>query len=318
MGLPPAGRLTTFACTPLGRLLHPAIDLCYTGPETCSAQITAEDARQFAQATGRKPLIWDNYPVNDLSMNSELHLAPLTGRTANLPCETRGFLFNPMLQAEASKIPLLTAAVYCADPAGYNPGEAWDAALAKIAGEDYVTSLRLLAECTNLSCLGRDGQKLEQMAKAATNAVINVQLEGQAVRELEAYLAEIDEATYTLKFRLENLALRANLLPWIEILEHWMWMTRFSIKVLRSIQQEQPFDDDLNRVYEYREAICSHSKHIATQALQPIAEIAIQQARQALCQKVRPNPFTQFHRMILHAISKTNPTAMPASFWRQK
>ena len=302
----------------LGRLLHPDIDLFYTGPETCSARITAEDARAFAQAVGRKPLIWDNYPVNDLSMQPELHLAPLTGRSADLPDETKGFLFNPMVQAEASKIPLRTALAYCADPAGYEPADAWQAGLEEIAGEDYAAPLRLLAQNTNLSCLGRNGQTLERLAVAATSAVVNGELEAQAVRELEAYLTEIDEATYTLKFRLENLPLRANLLPWIEVLEHWMWMTRFSLNVLRAIQQSQPFGEDLNRVNEYREAIRGHAKRIASPALQTLSDYTIQQAHQSQCWLVHQNRFTQFHRMIFRAVSKTNTTTMPASLWRQK
>jgi len=94
---------------------------------------------------------------------------------------------------------------------------------------------------------------------------------------LEAYLAVIDEAGYALKFRLENLALRNNLLPWIEVLEHWMWMARYGLRVLHAIEAGETYLKDLNRVYEYRAAIQSHPKRIATQALGSIVDFVLEE-----------------------------------------
>ena len=54
--------------------LHPEINLCYTGAEICSPEITTEDGKQFEEAAGRQPVIWDNDPVNDLEMQPELQL----------------------------------------------------------------------------------------------------------------------------------------------------------------------------------------------------------------------------------------------------
>ncbi len=81
----------------LGDELAPEIDLFYTGKEICSPTLTGTDARQFEDATFRKPLIWDNYPVNDLAMQGELHLGPLTGRDKDLPRATKGLLANLMI-----------------------------------------------------------------------------------------------------------------------------------------------------------------------------------------------------------------------------
>jgi hypothetical protein len=93
---------------------------------------------------------------------------------------------------------------------------------------------------------------------------------------LEDYLTQMDENGYTLKFRLENLALRNNLLPWIEIMEHNMWLAHFSLKVLRMLEQAQEYLPALSRVHEYREWITRHPKQIATGALYQIADIALE------------------------------------------
>jgi hyaluronoglucosaminidase len=76
-------------------------------------------------------LVWDNYPVNDGSMERSLHLGPYRGREPGLADATAGVLCNPMLQARASLVALATAADFLRDPDGYDP----DAALARAAAE---------------------------------------------------------------------------------------------------------------------------------------------------------------------------------------
>ncbi len=300
----------------LASRLHPDIDLCYTGPEICSKEIKAEDARAFAKATGRKPIIWDNYPANDLAMQPELHIEPVTGRDAALTGEVKGFLVNPMNQAEASKIALLTFSAYWANPYRYEPGAAWRAALRAVAGEEYAPALRVLAENLRyyrpdqkLDCLaestlralrraaaarqkdaGRSGgqngpcsksqlssETLSSIFTASQDAPHHSVLDSPEVRELEDYLTQIDEAGYALKFRMENLALRNNLLPWIEVLEHWMWMTRYGLRILRAIETGTSYVIDLSRVYEYRAAIQNHPKRIACRALDGIVNFVLEQ-----------------------------------------
>ncbi len=258
--------------------LHPDIDLCYTGPEICSNEITARDARAFARATGRKPLIWDNYPANDLAMQSELHLGPITGRDSKLPGEVKGFLVNPMNQAEASKIALLTFAAYWDNPDHYQPDRAWHSALNEVAGKNDAPALRILAE--NAS----NGQKLDHLAKTALRSLRQRKAgfqefpqDSPALRDLEEYLGEIDEACYALKYRMENLALRNNLLPWIDVLEDWMWLARFGLHVLEHIDAGAPYLKDLSRVYEYRASVQTHPKQIASLALNELAGFVLEQ-----------------------------------------
>jgi hyaluronoglucosaminidase len=262
----------------LGRKLHADILLFYTGPEICSPAITAKDARQFTDAAFHTPLIWDNYPVNDLAMQSDLHLGPVTGRSQDLQKSVKGILANPMNLAEASKIPLFTLAEYWCDPAHYQPLESWDQALQVVAGVESAASLRLIADNTTHSFLqDSGGEKLAELAHAALTALESGVTSSISpdVQALQNYLSEIDEATYHLKFRMGNLALRNNLLPWIEVLEHWMWMARFALKVVDAIEQDQPYLNDLKRVHEYQELIRNHPKFVPAQSLFPLIDYTL-------------------------------------------
>jgi len=72
-----------------------------------------------------------------------------------------------------------------------------------------------------------------------------------------------------------NLALRNNLLPWIEVLEHWMWMARFAFQALRAVEEARPYLNDLKRVHEYREMIQSHPKRVSGQSLLPLIDLIL-------------------------------------------
>ena len=96
------------------------------------------------------------------------------------------------------------------------------------------------------------------------------------VQALEDYLSDIDNATYHLKFRMQNLALRNNLLPWIEVLEHWMWLTRFALNALRALEDGRDYLNELKRVHEYREIIRNHPKLVTCQSLLPLIDTILQ------------------------------------------
>jgi hyaluronoglucosaminidase len=119
----------------LGAGLASDVDVMWTGPTVCSPRIDAADARAWRGALGAHPLLlWDNYPVNDAVMEAELHLGPYRGRTPELTDEVDGVLCNPMLQPQASKVALATAAEFLADPAGYDESAAWRRAIDAVAG----------------------------------------------------------------------------------------------------------------------------------------------------------------------------------------
>ncbi len=108
------------------------VDLFWTGRAICSATLDLHDAEVFTAATGRPPLYWDNYPVNDVAMVYEAHLGPYRGRDARLAAASRGVVVNPMDRPESSKIALATIADYLADPTGYDPELSWRRAITEV------------------------------------------------------------------------------------------------------------------------------------------------------------------------------------------
>ncbi len=100
--------------------LDPAIAIAWTGQGTFDEEITAEEAADFATLIGRKPLIWDNYPVNDFDLGLGLYLAPVAGRDASLLEETEGILANPMIEGTASLFAVESYASLLSDPDNYD------------------------------------------------------------------------------------------------------------------------------------------------------------------------------------------------------
>ncbi|BBE31679.1 hypothetical protein OSSY52_18200 [Tepiditoga spiralis] len=105
----------------LGKTLNSEIEIIWTGPEVCSEKIPLNDSEKISKAFKRKVLYWDNYPVNDSTMVSEMHLGPYIGRDKNLFKNSKGFLINPMNQAYASMITLGAISEYLNNPESYDP-----------------------------------------------------------------------------------------------------------------------------------------------------------------------------------------------------
>jgi hyaluronoglucosaminidase len=111
------------------------VGVMWTGPTVCSPRITTADVRDRKGVLGgRSPLLWDNYPVNDGFMRRSLHLGPYRGRDPGIGSVVKGVLCNPMPQAYASAIALLTAMEFLTDPGGYDCDAAWHRAVATVAG----------------------------------------------------------------------------------------------------------------------------------------------------------------------------------------
>jgi hyaluronoglucosaminidase len=173
-------RPTTYLST-LAAALPPAVQVMWTGPTVCSPTIRAADADAWAAALGgRRPILWDNYPVNDATMSTSLHLGPYEGREPALTDAVDGVLLNPMTQPGASAVALLTAAAVLSDPAGYDPEEAWRDAIDRVGGAHAGPLGSLARACTTSALRGPERVPLRA-----------------AVDELEAALAAADDAAVT-------------------------------------------------------------------------------------------------------------------------
>lgn len=118
----------------LAATLPPEVACFWTGPAVVPARITLAHVRAVAARLRHRLILWDNYPVNDLSMADELHLSPLTGRDPRLPRAVYGYLNNPLLQPELGLVPLATCFDYAADPVRYRPEASWSRIVAERFG----------------------------------------------------------------------------------------------------------------------------------------------------------------------------------------
>jgi len=142
--------------------------LFWTGPTVCSASITAADADLVAGWLGRKPFVWDNYPVNDMFPWRPL-LAPLKNRSADLAGHVAGILWNPMRQWHASTLPLAIAAAYARAPGAYDPLRALEAAVAEWPTADR-PAVRALLALYGTRFLGEKGYPPQPAARGREEA----------------------------------------------------------------------------------------------------------------------------------------------------
>jgi hyaluronoglucosaminidase len=273
-GMPPFGDYIH----KLGEKMDPEIDIFYTGPEICSQTIGHSEVKDFAKSSRRLPIVWDNYPVNDLDMRSELHIGPIRGRDAKLQEVSKGFVVNLMSECEASKIALLTFADYFRDPAGYQPDRSCDDAILNICGERSVEAFRRFAENSLYSCLGMpEAETLKRLTDHAMQALVerSSAVSDPAVTAFCEYVFSLDEACYHLKNRMDNTRLRNNLLPWIESLEHRHWMVKRAVEVLLAQEKGDSFEKPLAMMKESLENVRKSPKRMAAGILEPLAEYVL-------------------------------------------
>ena len=138
------GRFETNFLEILSAYLPPDVACFWTGPAVVSQRISLSHVQKIAQRLKRRLLIWDNYPVNDLSMSDELHLGPLVGRDPRLPETAYGYFNNPLLQEKLGFVPLATCFDYAADPAHYEPERSWEKIVRERFGPDALPRWRAL------------------------------------------------------------------------------------------------------------------------------------------------------------------------------
>ncbi|HLY59321.1 MAG TPA: beta-N-acetylglucosaminidase domain-containing protein [Terriglobia bacterium] len=124
----------------VGAGANPDVPLIWTGIQVVSPTITVAQAQEWGALLHRKPYIWDNFPVND-GIRWRVNLGPLRGRDPNLSSAVSGFVSNPMIQPQASRIPLQTVAEYLWNATAYDPDAAEKRALTDQFGKDAARDL---------------------------------------------------------------------------------------------------------------------------------------------------------------------------------
>jgi hypothetical protein len=120
----------------------------------------------------RHPLIlWDNYPVNDLSMSDEMHLAPLAGRDSRLPEVVYGYLNNPLVQENLSLLPLATCFDYAVDAAAYDSETSWTEAVGELFGSSAIPHWRAILDFCERMDRSKGGKRSVALAPGKLRAL---------------------------------------------------------------------------------------------------------------------------------------------------
>lgn len=126
----------------LGHRLDPEIGVFWTGEEICTREFSPGHLQRVAEALGRKPTLWDNYPVNDGPlMSRHLHLRGFTGRRHTIADHVAAHGINPALQPHLSLIPAATLVASYREGDGYAYLDAFRAAARSLAGEPLASML---------------------------------------------------------------------------------------------------------------------------------------------------------------------------------
>lgn len=127
----------------LGRVLDPAVEVFWTGEEVCSREYSPGHLARVSEELGRKPTLWDNYPVNDgPNMSQRLHIRAFTGRPAAIAEHVAAHAINPALQPVLTRIPALTLKESYETGAEYQYGQAWRRAAEAVLGADRAHRLQ--------------------------------------------------------------------------------------------------------------------------------------------------------------------------------
>jgi hypothetical protein len=149
-----------------GARLDPGIDIFWTGEEVCSREFTTGHLARVCNLIGRKPMLWDNYPVNDgKRMSQYLHLRAFTGRPAIIADFISAHAVNPALQPVLSRIPALTLAMSYANGDAYEYGRAFEVAAREVVGKRFADLLQkdiLLLQDTGLDRLDTAPERLRK------------------------------------------------------------------------------------------------------------------------------------------------------------
>lgn len=131
------GARPPFYLEQLGRLVDPAIRIFWTGVEVCAREFTPGHLARVAEQLRRKPMLWDNYPVNDgARLSQHLHLRAVTGRPGAIAGQIAAHGVNPASQPQLSRIPLLTLAESYARGDAYDYGAAFARAARAVLGDE--------------------------------------------------------------------------------------------------------------------------------------------------------------------------------------
>jgi len=128
----------------LAKNLDPSIDIFWTGEKVCSTTYSQPHLHEVELLLGRKPFLWDNYPVNDGAIKSKLlHLRAVPAGHSLLAEQVSGHAVNPMNQPQLSQIALASLAQAYRQKTAYQPQTEQSLIMRHLLGSDFGAQLEL-------------------------------------------------------------------------------------------------------------------------------------------------------------------------------
>jgi hyaluronoglucosaminidase len=120
----------------LGERISPDVGIFWTGNKVCAEEHEPSELQRIADRLGRKPALWDNYPVNDGARGSKfIRIDAFRGRQSSLADLTQAHFVNPMNQCWLSRIPLATLPLVYSCGSHYDAGEAFIRCVRELCGK---------------------------------------------------------------------------------------------------------------------------------------------------------------------------------------
>jgi hyaluronoglucosaminidase len=127
----------------MGAGLDDGVEIFWTGEEVISRQYSRGHLERVTEQLRRKPLLWDNYPVNDgQRMSQYLHLRGFTGRPASNADLVAAHGVNPALQPTLNRIPCITLSDSYRQGDSYQYSESFRHACTEVLGDELGEKVR--------------------------------------------------------------------------------------------------------------------------------------------------------------------------------
>ncbi|MBO5397103.1 MAG: beta-N-acetylglucosaminidase domain-containing protein [Clostridia bacterium] len=230
--------------------IPPDIDVFFTGSDICSKEITLSEAEIFNKNNFRKPLYWDNYPVNDAEMFMEMHLGPVIGRDPELFKGSAGLISNCMEYFGCNKFPLITIAAYLWNSEDYDPEESFLEAVNFLLPEEEREAFILLSDHCRTACLHDENSKI--MGEYLSRASVEFQTGNRdlAVNTVSVYTERVEKA-YEIFRQYSEKPLYKELSRWIKKFGLMCEIMKLSLKYLEGAKVREEL---IEKMSDYNES----------------------------------------------------------------
>jgi len=259
----------------IGMEMKKDIDVLWTGRHVVSTMITEEDVIKFETVVRRKPLLWDNYPVNDYFHSKEsdpgfrLNLGPFAGRDPKILDHLSGYLANPMNECEASKISLLTLREMLDSPSEYSPQQSMGRAIGRFFSESCVEEeMQILLEVAKATPFDPlEAENVRTLVRQAISSYRSIEGREKSFSELRVQLDVYSRLKQDLRAKLRNKKLFFELEPVLAKLRSLVALGEKSLELAELLLEKSKRDSSIIKLSEELNKEADDVKKDKTQVL---------------------------------------------------